>query len=263
MESKDLKIAELNVNTTPNLFEMSKTIPTPLISAARQSYNKPRSPMKSQQKGENEVSTTDAGETDAVISRPMSRQENEEAVVHTVNDMDGKIRELRLIFHPRDPIEERTAAVIKIGALIRGWLARQRYMKYWKGLYRFRYGRVKKFLCLIETGLTAAGNIQSGTRSLIAKRNTNITHKIFDRWSYLCRQTAPFRRANMLIAENKYQAKVLELLRLTFDAFKDGTIGGDSHKHLRQQRRAMVARLRDEMIEKHEKVSLYLAPCVL
>jgi len=224
-----------------------RSIPVPLISAARQNYNKPRS-----DKQQVETSVSDVVETDMNASRPMSRQENEEAVVHTVNDMDSKIRELRLIFHPIDPLEERTIAVIKIAALIRGWLARRRYQKYWKAMYEFRLGRVKKFLFLIETDLTTAGNIESGTRSLVMKRNTATVQKIFERWCYICRQTAPFRRANMQAAENKFQAKRLELLAKTFLAFKNGTIGGDSHKQVRKERRAMVERLRLELKEKNQ-----------
>jgi hypothetical protein len=259
MEEKDFKIAELVEGAPPNFHATSRSIPTPLISAARQSYNKPRSSNSTQQKGNlAEGSVSEVVNTDGEVSRPMSRQENEEAVVHTVNDMDTKIRELRLIFHPNDPIEERTQAVIKIGALIRGWLTRQRFHKYWKALYQFRYGRVKKFLCLIETDLTAAGNVESGTRSLLMKRNTSTVQKIFERWSYICRQTAPFRRANLLAAENKFLAKRLELLELTFLAFKNGTIGGDSHKQLRQERRTMVERLRNELKEKHDKVRPHL-----
>jgi hypothetical protein len=259
-EEKDFKIAELVEGAPPNFYATSRSIPTPLISAARQRYNKPRSSANTPQRGGrggsnlNTESMSEVVDTNADVSRPLSRQENEEAVVHTVNDMDSKIRDLRLIFHPTDPIEERTRAVIRIAALIRGWLARQRYHKYWKAMYEFRYGRVKKFLCLIETDLTAAGNVESGARSLLMKRNTMTTQKVFERWAYICRQTAPFRRANLLQAENKFQAKRLELLERTFLAFKNGTIGGDSHKHLRYERRAMVERLRNDLKEKHEKV---------
>jgi hypothetical protein len=123
-------------------------------------------------------------------------------------------------------------------------------------MYEFRFGRVKKFLCLIENDLTSAGNIESGSRSLLMKRNTATIQKIFERWSYICRQTAPFRRANMMAAENKYQALRLALLQKTFVAFKNGTIGGDSHKELRKQRREMVERLRIVLKENNEKVSI-------
>lgn len=205
--------------------------------------------------GLGEPSTSVIVNTEENVSRPMSRQENEEAVVHTVNDMDSKIRELRLIFHANDPMEERIKAAVKIGAFIRGWLVRQRYQKYWKALYEFRYGRVKKFLSLIETDLSTAGNVESGARTLMMKRNTSTMEKIFERWAHICRQTAPFRRANLLAAENKYLAKRLELLERTFSAFKGGTIGGDSHKQLRQERRTMIERIRVDLKEQYEKVS--------
>jgi hypothetical protein len=253
MQEKNNILCELS---SPNSHSQStRSIPTPLISAARQSYNMPHA-NKSQRKVQTSESTSDVVGTDVNASRPLSHEENEEAVVHTVNDMDSKIRELRLIFHPIDPLEERTLAVIKIAALIRGWVTRQRYRKYWKAMYDYRFGRVKKFLCLIETDLIAAGNIESGTRSLVMKRNTATVQKIFERWSYICRQTAPFRRANMMAAENKYQAKRIELLGKTFAAFKNGTIGGDSHKQVRKERRAMVERLRHDLKEKNNKVKL-------
>lgn len=256
IEEKDSVIAEMAAGATHNFSSTpSRSIPTPLISAARQGYNKPR--PTTQSKG----GITEELSSDAIVvggrqeeARPMSRQESDEAVVHTVSDMDSKIRELRLIFHPKDPLVEREHAVVKICALVRGWLTRQRYQKYWKALYEFRYGRVRKFLCLIEADLIAAGNVESGSQSMLMKRNTMSIQKIFERWAYLCRQTAPFRRANLLAAENKYQVKRLELLQLTFSAFRGGTIGGDSHKQLRQERRAMVERLRGDLKEKQEKV---------
>ena len=265
MAEKDEEIAELAEGAPPNFSALSRSIPTPLISAARQSFNKPRSGgnglNNSQPKGKVIDTTSIVGDTDGEVSRPMSRQENEEAVGQTVNDMDTKIRELRLIFHNNDPIVERTQAIVKISAFIRGWLARQRYHKYWKAMYTFRHGRVKKFLCLMETDLSSAGNVESGTRSLLMKRNTITVEKIVERWCQICRQTAPFRRANLLAAENKFLAKRLELMQLTFAAFKGGTIGGDSHKRLRQERRAMIERLRVDLKEKYNKVSFCI--CIL
>lgn len=259
MAEKDIQLAELNEGAPPNFHAISRSIPTPLISAARQSYNKPRSGKgvanSTQQSGNiAETSTSVVANTDGVVSRPMSRQENEEAVVHTVNDMDTKIRELRLIFHANDPIVERTQAADKISSFIRGWLARQRFQKYWKAMYEFRYGRVKKFLRLIETDLSTAGNMESGARSLLMKRNTTTVEKIFERWAHICRQTAPFRRANLLAAENKFLGKRYELMERTFLAFKGGTIGGDSHKQLRQERRTMIERLRIDLKEQYDRV---------
>lgn len=129
----------------------------------------------------------------------------------TVYEMEDHINELRHIFRPTDPLQERHWAAIKIQSRIRTFIVRQRYYKYWNALRSWRTGKILNMMPVLELKLANAARVDLGMRGMQLKRDHVLVGAIFNRWQHICKQSAPFRRSMVIAAEEKFQAKRFKL----------------------------------------------------
>jgi hypothetical protein len=129
----------------------------------------------------------------------------------TVYEMEDHINELRHIFRPTDPLQERNLAAIKIQSHIRTFITKRRYHKYWAALNSWRTAKVLNMMPVLEAKLEAATRVDLGMNTLQLKKNHGLVGAIFDRWQHICKQSAPFRRSMLVAAEEKFQAKIFKL----------------------------------------------------
>ena len=138
----------------------------------------------------------------------------------TVSGMEDHISELRHLFKPTDPLEERNWASIKIQSCIRTFIVRKRYLKYWAAVSAWRRGRCAVLLPILNRLLDNASRVELGISAMLMRRQQCLVGAIFNRWQHICRQSAPFRRSMLVAAEEKFQAiRFRLLLRVCMCAF--------------------------------------------
>lgn len=176
----------------------------------------------------------------------------------TVTQMEEQITELRHIFDGTDPMQIRLIAVTKIQATFRAHWARKKYRAYQKSFQDWRFGRSKRLLRVLEAMLSRAARIETCIRKMGVMRDYHLTVSIFSRWKHICKQSAPFRLSIRTAAEEKYVQVMFGLKARAFLALKDGTLGIDSHKYIRKQRRKMIDRAKAKIQSNMKQSNLNL-----
>jgi hypothetical protein len=150
-------------------------------------------------------------------SLPSSRQSNQTSLTNfsqTIGSMETELVELKYIFTEKDAITERLNAAISIQKMFRGYSTRKKYMKYHASLRAWRIEKSKNFIDGFERAMSRAGYICSATQAMYMKRTVRLLMAVFKRWEHVCKQSLPYRRSNMVAAEDKYQWVMRRLKRM-------------------------------------------------
>ena len=173
----------------------------------------------------------------------------------TVGDMDVKVIQLKQLFTTVDPLEERVQAATKIAAVIRGNLARNKYALFRDARMGFKWGRTRAFVAVIHNMTMLVSHLDKRMQQMKMRRDTLLLKNVLAKWHAVVRQALPVRRAVYQQAEEKRLIKLFKLKLQVFLSFREGCIGHGSIKQARKERRLLIERKRNEIIEENFRIT--------
>jgi hypothetical protein len=174
------------------------------------------------------------------------------AVTQIMSDIDYKVFNLKEIFRKGDPVADRKRGAEKIGALVRGFLCRQRMLKFKRGVREWRWVRCRPVTYILDILLAIHSKRDAGFHLMKTNRTMKTLTMFYGKWAGVCRQNAPMRRAVKAAAERKINDKRLALLRHVFTGLKAASIGDLSTRNANAVRRRLIESIRHELSEKYK-----------
>ena len=169
-----------------------------------------------------------------------------------MNDIDTKVFNLKEIFRNVDPILERKNAATLIGALIRGYLCRQRLLKFQKGKKEWCWIRCRPVTYIIDILLSIQSKRDSGFQLIKTNRIIKTLTIFYQKWFYIYKQNLPLRKSVKFAANQKIESKRITLLRLVFNNLKAASVGDLSTRYANNVRRKLIETIRLELSEKYK-----------
>ena len=176
----------------------------------------------------------------------------QQQVTQIMTDIDYKVFSLKEIFRKGDIIADRKRGAELIGALVRGYLCRQRMQKFRRGVREWRWVRCRPVTYIVDILLANHSKRDVGFHLLKTNRTMKMLNTVFGKWAGVCRQNAPVRRGVKKAAEEKIQNKRISLLRRTFDGLKSASVGDLSTRYANAMRRKLIDTIRLELSEKYK-----------
>lgn len=174
------------------------------------------------------------------------------AVNQIMSDIDYKVFNLKEIFRRGDPIADRKRGAELIGALVRGYLCRQRMQKFRRGIREWRWVRCRPVTYIVDILLANHSKRDAGFHLMKTNRVMKTLTSFFNKWAGVCRQNAPVRRMVKQLAEEKINHKRLTLLRTVFDGLRSASVGDLSTRNANAVRRKLIDSIRLELSEKYK-----------
>lgn len=174
------------------------------------------------------------------------------AVNQIMSDIDYKVFNLKEIFRKGDPIADRKRGAELIGALVRGYLCRQRLQKFRRGIREWRWVRCRPVTYIVDILLANHSKRDVGFHLMKTNRTMKTLTMFFGKWAGVCRQNAPVRRMVKQGAEEKINRKRLMLLRKVFDGLRAASVGDLSTRNANLMRRKLIDSIRLELSEKYK-----------
>lgn len=174
------------------------------------------------------------------------------AVNQIMSDIDYKVFNLKEIFRKGDPIADRKRGAELIGALVRGYLCRQRLQKFRRGIREWRWVRCRPVTYIVDILLANHSKRDVGFHLMKTNRTMKTLTMFFGKWAGVCRQNAPVRRMVKQQAEEKINRKRLMLLRKVFDGLRSASVGDLSTRNANAVRRKLIDSIRLELSEKYK-----------
>ena len=169
-----------------------------------------------------------------------------------MNDIDTKVFNLKEIFRNVDPILERKNAATLIGALIRGYLCRQRLLKFRKGKKEWCWIRCRPITYIIDILLSIQSKRDSGFQLIKTNRIIKTLTIFYQKWFFIYKQNLPLRKSVKFAANQKIESKRITLLRLVFNNLKAVSVGDLSTRYANNVRRKLIETIRLELSEKYK-----------
>lgn len=179
----------------------------------------------------------------------------------SISRLDIKVLQLKELFKQADPIEDRKNAATKIGACIRGFIARAHFNRYQKAIKEWKWSRCRRIVWLLDMLLGNQSKLDAGIQQLALNRSVRWARSVFSKWNQVTRQSAPLRRAIRHQAHLKGAAIDRQLLMKVFAGLKSASIGHLSLKKSKKARMELMQSIRSELSEKYmEKGKLGVVP---
>jgi hypothetical protein len=174
-------------------------------------------------------------------------------VSQIMSDIDYKVFNLKEIFRKGDPVADRKRGAELIGALVRGYLCRQRMQKFKRGVREWRWVRCRPVTYIIDILLAIHSKRETGYHLMKTNRTMKTLTMFFGKWSGVCRQNALMRRAVKAAAAEKINNKRMALLRRVFSGLKAVSVGDLSTRNANAMRRKLIESIRHELSEKYKQ----------
>ena len=168
-------------------------------------------------------------------------------ITNHMTEMDIKVVQLKEIFRHGDPMEERRISINKINACVRGWLQRNHYAAYQRGIREWKWLRCRQIVWLLDMNVDLQKKLDSGIEQLKVVQSFRMLYKVYTKWLAVTKTALPVRRAMYQAAMAKADAKNSALMLKVWTAFKSVTVGGKSTKQANLLRRQMIDEIREEL----------------
>lgn len=169
----------------------------------------------------------------------------------SLTSIDVKVLGLRELFRSNDPFLVRNKAATTIIAMIRGFLARRRYVHYHHNMKAYRWSRCKLVVFVLDQWLAKQTRYDVGVRRLHLMRDMKVSLAIFKKWSHITKQNSPMRSRIRDKALDMHLNKQRRLLSWAFNSFRMGCVGQSSQRAIKEQRRRIIENIRAELRATH------------